>query len=83
MYTNLMNCPDCTQTVSVNALTCPHCGRPLRAHEANGLWHTNWSRLLVLLLILGALIWGITKMKEDEAQRQRRMQSIIYDEPLL
>jgi hypothetical protein len=26
----LMNCPDCNQGVSIRAVTCPHCGAPLR-----------------------------------------------------
>ncbi len=27
---NLMPCPDCYQPVSRLAVSCPHCGRPLR-----------------------------------------------------
>ena len=29
-YPNLMRCPDCWNVVSVNAYTCPHCGRPFQ-----------------------------------------------------
>ncbi len=28
---NLRPCPDCGQPVSVRAVTCPHCGAPLKS----------------------------------------------------
>ncbi len=28
---NLAPCPDCQKLVSIQAPTCPHCGRPLKA----------------------------------------------------
>ncbi len=62
----LIACPDCSQTISMNAVSCPHCGRPMevkKAPELRTISRTKKSRRWIgwtvaaffILAIVGAL----------------------------
>lgn len=39
----LINCPECNTAISDSAITCPHCGYPIKSHEISGIIHLHWA----------------------------------------
>lgn len=48
----LRDCPDCGKNISVSALTCPHCGRPLKSRYASGIF-----KFCRIAIIIWTLLW--------------------------
>ena len=65
----LMNCPECEQSVSSNALECPHCGNPLKEQVVKFEQQPKtpakayrWGTLIYIIMIIA----GILTMLEGE-----------------
>ncbi len=59
----LLDCPECKGTLSTKAVSCPHCGYPLRAGKAGGVFHAIAQLpcfVAGLILIFVALLIALT-----------------------
>jgi predicted amidophosphoribosyltransferase len=53
----LKPCPDCGKEVSVNAVSCPHCGRKLKQEQTA----TGLLAAIIIALIIGGLLFGLPR----------------------
>lgn len=57
-FDSLIRCPACSQNVSKNAVSCPHCGHPLQEKEEPGGMLLGFL-FGILGLLIAAVVWGI------------------------
>ncbi len=50
---NLIKCPDCENSVSKMAITCPNCGRPTKSHDLGGS-----AVVGLIMMIVGAFVYA-------------------------
>lgn len=76
MSDNLIDCPDCSREISVNAYSCPHCGCPIR--KKRGCLSVFLQLFLVafLLLVVASFFIGDN---DDEASDEWVSQVITQD----
>ena len=48
----LAPCPDCRKEISLNAMSCPYCGRKLKQSAVSIV-----AGLIIILLVVGLIVW--------------------------
>jgi DNA-directed RNA polymerase subunit RPC12/RpoP len=82
----LITCPDCSKELSDQALSCPHCGRPVAHKLVTPRTNSNNSTLKTILMIAGVgvvigvgilILWSIGwNARKQAANREREVAAI-------
>ncbi|WP_296029209.1 hypothetical protein [uncultured Alcanivorax sp.] len=67
----LINCPECSGTVSSNANACPHCGAAIKKRNMAWLW-------IVILAVVSFVVFAVIRGSDPEVQAKREAKA-AYD----